>query len=168
MPKLSPPSTASCLLEEWPEYRQTRKKVTFAEISSARTYKQDWNYDKSYTSKQIKFFRAQSLRQGFLIRQLVSSLPYPTGVAIQKLLARKMITREDLLGIEHLVVNEEASAKIMQDRKSHTCSVLGAQRQIQEKKPGSGSCIVELLANASSRSSSKHVEKARMKAVLAA
>ena len=168
MPKLSSPPIGSCLLEEWPQHPLARKKVTFAELSSSRTYKQAWNYNKSYTSKQIKFFRSQTLRQGLLIQQLVSSLPHPTGVAIQKLLARKVIAREDLLGIEHLVVNKEVSVKMMQDRKTHISLVLEVQQQLHEKNPDSGSCIIELLANESAKSSFNHAEKARLKATFAA
>jgi hypothetical protein len=132
-----------------------------------KTYQMDQEYEaaKSYTSKDRKSFQAQTLREGLRIQALISALPYRTVASIQYLMQRDRLVPEELLGIEHLVVKQKIAVKIAHERQEHSRFVLETQRRL-ERNPD-GKCIDVALGEAAVRSSTRHVESAKLRAVLA-
>lgn len=163
-------SRGSELLEEWPTNRKSsmsQKRAKFSDYSRMKTYQMDQEYEaaKSYTSKDRKSFQAQTLREGLRIQALISALPYRTVASIQYLMQRDRLVPEELLGIEHLVVKQKIAVKIAHERQEHSRFVLETQRRL-ERNPD-GKCIDVALGEAAVRSSIRHVESAKLRAVLA-
>ena len=141
------------------------KKVNFSKCSTQRVYVTDPCYEnwKSYSSADQKNFRKQAVDDAFRINHLLSTFPGPTGIAVHELMNQGVLSREDLLGIEHLVgVNAK---KAMQERRSYTNFVLGTQKHMRENnknKINDG-----MLAAVAVAKSSRMIEKARLRAALA-
>ncbi|KAL7482848.1 hypothetical protein ACHAW6_008502 [Cyclotella cf. meneghiniana] len=144
--------------------RMKIKQVRFAEYSKRRTYVTDRDYEegKSYSSADRKIFREEAAREGFRIRNLVSSCPGSTGSAFHLLLSKGLLSCEELLGIESLV---SANPKLeSQHRQSYSDLVLATQREMREKNDTVDSVMLAMVAI---RSSSGRIEKARLRAALA-
>jgi D-alanyl-D-alanine dipeptidase len=121
---------------------------------------------KSYNSKDRKSFRSRTIHEGMRIQNLISALPYRTGAAIQFLMHKDRLAPEELLGIEHLVVKPKVAAKMAYERQEHSRFVLDNQRRLHERNPD-GNHIDVALGDAAAASSEKHVESAKLRAVLA-
>ncbi|KAL3791758.1 hypothetical protein HJC23_007525 [Cyclotella cryptica] len=140
------------------------KVVTFSEYSELRLYNND-KFDqekKSYTSADIKFFRAKTALEASRIRRLISKYPLKTGRAVDHAIDLGLIQHEELIGIEHLV-SKKAAANLVCERRTHIASVLRAQ-EIMREEYCNGMDVV-LLAKVSILSSSRSAERARIRAV---
>jgi len=160
--------------EKWPQDKSMAntkdtssaksKKVSFSKYSTKRVYVNDPCYEnwKSYSSADQKTFRKEAAHNAFRIKHLLSTFALPTGFAIHDLMKQGLLTREDLLGIEHLVsMNTE---KAMQERRSYMNFVLGVQKQMRENENKVNSGMLAVVAVAKS---SRMMEKARLRAALA-
>ncbi|KAL3788003.1 hypothetical protein HJC23_004074 [Cyclotella cryptica] len=164
------------LLEEWP------RRVTFVDqddmsISSSTSHKAvsfsphsrlhvyPVNEDerlKSYSSSERKLFQAQALYNAFRIQELIQSCPYEGGAAIRHLIDRNLLGPEELLGIENLIVG---AAKISKERRVHSRIVVEKQREMRKNNDVN---IEQKLADVAVARSLKSIEKARLRAALAA
>jgi hypothetical protein len=150
------------LNEDWGPH----KRVTISEFPCQRIYTTpDLSYEASkwYSSADRTRFKEEAIRDGFRIRRLISSCPLPTGRAVQELLMNGVLTREDLLGIDHLC-SLRLAEKVLNERRSHINLVLSAQ---EELKRANGLVDSEKLAVIAVKGSVGNVAKARQRAVLA-
>jgi hypothetical protein len=143
----------------------TSKTVSFSKYSTKRVYETDPYYEglKSYSSADQKTFRKETVHDASRIIHLVSTVPLPTGMAIHELMKQGLLTREELLGIEHLVSMNAEQA--LHKRRSYMNLVLGVQKQIREKNENEVNA--GMLAVVAIAKSSRMVEKARLRAALA-
>ncbi|KAL3799975.1 hypothetical protein HJC23_007448 [Cyclotella cryptica] len=116
----------------------------------------------SYTSADRSVFQGDAAREGWHIKHLISSQSMQTGRAIQHLITLGLLSREELLGIESLISND-AAAQLLKERRAHTALVLRAQKEMQEKNEENA----DKLAQFAICSSSKSIQKARLRAALA-
>jgi hypothetical protein len=108
-------------------------------------------------------FRKEAVNEALRINHLISSCPGRTGFAIQQLTEHGLLTREELLGIEHLVsMNAEQS---FHKRRSYITFVLCVQKVMREKNENKVNA--EELAAVAIRKSARMIEKARLRAALA-
>eukprot|EP00804_Cyclotella_cryptica_P011067 CCRYP_013532-RA/>CCRYP_013532-RA protein AED:0.03 eAED:0.03 QI:34/1/1/1/0/0/2/763/192 len=144
-------SYGSDLLVDWPQRNgsdanitKPRTRITFSEYSHVRSYYNDPTYrkNKSYSSSDLKRFQVEAAREGIRIHQLVTSLDVQSGAAIHKLIGLELLSREELIGIEHL-------------------------EQLRAEKNVRALDTVQLLAKVAMKRSSKNVEKARLRGALA-
>jgi hypothetical protein len=164
------------LIEQWPqrvtsgEHKDTRilpsasyKAVSFSPHSLLHTYDVDESERlKSYSSSEQTQFQVQALHNALWIQDLIQSCPYKGGTAIHYLIERNLIRPEELLGIENLIVG---GRKILNERRAHSRLVLKTQSELKKKKDVN---IGQKLSDVAASRSLKNVEKARLRAVLAA
>ena len=162
------------LIEEWPERASISttslsrcKVVSFAECSSVRMYKCSSSYrqnDMSYSSADRRVFMADTAREASRIQSLVSVCSQNTsaGNAIEQLIRLKLLSKEELIGVESLVAPKKA-ARSLHRRKQHASAVLRAQ-YIMRKNNGMN---VDVLAKIAADNSAPHLWEARMRAALA-
>ena len=163
------------LIEEWPEDRASTitqsaslsesKRVSFSKYSTRSVYIPDPYYEdqKSYSSADQMIFQKEAAHEASRIHHLISSCPGHAGFAIQQLTEHGLLTREELLGIEHLVsMNAEQS---FHKRRSYITFVLCVQNLMREKSENKVN--VEELAAVAIRKSAGMIEKARLRAALA-
>ena len=118
----------------------------------------------SHTSADCKRFRDAVARESLRIQHLVSSCPpTKTGNVIHHLAERKLITMDELIGIEHLVT-KDAPLRLMRERRAHSSMVLKAQKEMRRRND----LCPDDVAMVAVASSSRNVQKARLRAVLAA
>lgn len=155
------------LLEEWPRdylaLPYSRKEVTFSEYSEMRLYHYERSCEskKSYSNDDRRNFQAQAVFNASRIRNIISTHPLQTERAIDHAVDLGLIKHEELVGIEHLV-SEKAAASLIYRRRAHVALVLRAQELIQEKYGNSADPV--MLAKVAIRSSSRNIEKARVRA----
>jgi hypothetical protein len=171
------------LLEDWPRrnctvesedasidsedtirhHMSSRKTVTIAEISAVRSY--PTAQQEFYTSKDRKAFQIQAVREAVRIRDMMNRCPegYKGGKATLYLIERNLIASEDMLGIENLMLGTDRARKTFEERRMHTAFVLKKQRELVEKT----GLNADKLAEVASLRSSKNVERAKLRAVLA-
>eukprot|EP00804_Cyclotella_cryptica_P004422 CCRYP_006831-RA/>CCRYP_006831-RA protein AED:0.00 eAED:0.00 QI:142/1/1/1/0/0/2/432/217 len=156
------------LLEEWPHNYLAldcaNKEVTFSEYSEMRIYNSDrlFRSNKSYSNDDRRNFQAQAAFDASRIRNIISRYPGQTERAIHHAMDLGLVQQEELVGIEHLLC-EKTAANLIYKRRAHVASVLRAQELLQVKY---GNAVdPELLAKVASMSSSRNVERARVRAV---
>ena len=161
--------------EKWPQDESTAntedassaksKTVSFSKYSTKLVYEPDPYYEncKSYSSADQKTFQKEAVHDAFRIKHLLSTFPLPNGVAVHELIKQGILTREDLLGIDHLVSIHPKKA--MHERRSYINFVLSVQKHMQDKNENRVN--VEMLAAVAVAKSSRMIEKARLRAVLA-
>jgi hypothetical protein len=145
------------------------KSVTFSICSTCRVFRDDPRYqaNKSYTSNDVDNFRRQAAREGVRIRTLASmvSKSTDTGNALRHLIHNDVIAREELIGIEHLIVAHKAS-QIADERKTHSSYLSSAHERLAEVS-SDAAANADVLASMAVTSSVKHVKEARLRALLA-
>ncbi|KAL7475746.1 hypothetical protein ACHAW6_001653 [Cyclotella cf. meneghiniana] len=166
------------LIEEWPIREspsespdavlpsKIEKRVSFSTYSRARFYKCSSSYraNMSYTSADCKMFRVRVAREGLRIQRLVSSCPSTKpGSVIHDLVEQNVLSREELIGIEHLVT-KDAPARLLYERRAHTATVLKAQKEMHERNDIDK---VDELARVAIANSSRSIQKARLRSALA-
>ncbi|KAL7516570.1 hypothetical protein ACHAWX_001571 [Stephanocyclus meneghinianus] len=163
------------LLEDWPRCdsssrsRKASKNVTISQTSKLRFYnvhkaeRQEW-----YSSKDREVFQAKALYEAFRIRELIavaSEGGNTRGKATMYLVERNLLSPEEMLGIEDLITSVASARHAFSERRLHTALILKKQRELREKNELNIS--IKLAEMATSRSS-KNVERARLRAALAA
>ena len=150
------PISHNDLLEDWPrrasdEFTATAQdwqslsncldnsknlRVSFSEKSSMQVYLPDPLYirNKSYTKEERQRFGTATLSEAIRIKKLLLSTPGSSMKSSFKyLLKNNLISYEEIVGIEHLVLGNSAS-KIVKVRKEHARAVLLEQHRMKTKK----------------------------------
>ncbi|KAL7477209.1 hypothetical protein ACHAW6_003022 [Cyclotella cf. meneghiniana] len=162
------------LLEDWPHSkspslcRNTCKKVTISEHSQLRLFKVHKAASQWYSSKDREAFQAEALCEAFRIRELMAAASEggnTRGKATLYLIQRNLLSPEEMLGIEDLISSVASARRSCNERRLHVALVLKKQ---EELKKISESDISNKLAELASARSSKHVDRARLRAALAA
>ena len=177
----SPDDQAACqaqgrdLLEDWPQressirFRKERKQVTISEHSKLRLYnvhkaaRQEW-----YSSKDREVFQAEAICEAFRIRALMAAASEggkTRGKATLYLLERNLLSPEEMLGIEDLITSVASARNSFNERRLHTAVVLKKQDELREHNDIDNA---NKLADMARSRSTKHVERARLRAALAA
>lgn len=152
------------LLEEWPwrdsfmDTSMCYKEVAFSDYSSLHLYPtHEVERRKSYTSAEIKEFKNQVSADALRVQELIAEIPLERGPAVRHLISQNKLTPEELVGIDHLICDDNAARKIAFERYTHSTIVLQKQYKVKD---------VELAAVAIKRSS-KSAKKAVVRARLA-
>ena len=120
-----------------------------------------------------KQFREETLREGQRIKNLISAAPGSGSKSIQYLIQSHCLTREEILGIEHLIIDKMA-VKMLKERSVHAHALLSEQWKLQQwltqkLDVGGGEYNpAQKLAELSSSRSSKSMKRAKIRAALAA
>ncbi|KAL7502013.1 hypothetical protein ACHAWX_000430 [Stephanocyclus meneghinianus] len=142
------------------------KKVSFSDFSTCRVYITDPYYEKnkSYSSTDQKVFQNEAAYDACRIKHLVTSCSEPTGLAFRQLMTQGLLSRQEILGIEHLVsINAN---KDLRGRRAYIDLVLGVQKHMRSKN--ANTVDVEMLAAVAVAKSAGMIGKARRRAALAA
>ncbi len=114
-------------------HKVLRPRVAFSERSTMYLYHldQQYNHAKSYSKEDYKFFGRNSLLEAVRIKKLVLSTPSgaSTKESVLYLLENNVLSPEEILGIEHLVLCNLSMR--MQERRDHVRAVLSEQRRIR-------------------------------------
>jgi len=149
---------------------KSRRRVAFSECSQLHVYEQDDFYakNKAYTADDRQRFGKDAARDGMRIKFLIDKAP-PENItdSIKYLLRHGIITRGELVGIEHHILGTASS--IMKTRRHHAAKVLRKQfslkmqkQKLQEHDP------VKQLGTAAQLSSIQSTQRARVRAAMAA
>ncbi|KAL7534770.1 hypothetical protein ACHAWF_004947 [Thalassiosira exigua] len=149
--------------------KKVRPRVTFSEKSTLQIYIPDPRYtrSKSYTREDKEKFSFEALSEIMRIKRLVVATPGSTKDSFRYLLEEKIVSVEEIVGIEHIVLGKSAS-KLAKERQDHALAVLSEQeRQLcgaskVEDDP------IENLGQFSASRSSKSARRARIRAAMAA
>lgn len=174
------------LLEDWPRRmscspvntqdwqslcKKLQPRVTFSERSSMHIYRPDPRYgrNKSYTKEDRKNFGSEAFSEAIRIKRLVLSTPgASTKDSFKYLLKHNIISLEEIVGIEHLVLGKSAS-KLLKERQDHSRAVLMEQeRQCVQEKIQEHVDPMKKLGEFSASRSLKSVKRARIRAAMAA
>jgi hypothetical protein len=155
----------STLARATPSKQKKAKQVTFSEYSTLCSYPLDRRYEsnKSYTSSERKAFQTKASVDSKRIQHLIASHPTQDSLTLNRLIQTNVVQIEDFLGLEHLIT-EKGRYHLIKQRRTHTALLLKKQKELRGKH------IQDeyLLASAVLKMSTKSVEKARLRAALAA
>ena len=146
-----PPAQDGLLLEDWPnrssssmeadhgdaqenqDSKSLNARVIFSEYSKLHLYERDDEYLKNlaYTKDDRDEFGAQARLEASRIKDLIITAP-PDSIkdSIKYLLQSGIITRDELVGIDHLILDKHV--KIVQKRREHSAAVL--RKQYEQKQ----------------------------------
>ena len=188
----SPAAQHGQLLEDWPNNRSSSsmeadhgdaqddqdsksvnsRGVNFSEHSMLHLYQRDDEYLKNlaYTKDDRDEFGAQATLEASRIKDLITMAP-PDSVkdSIKYLLQNGIITRDELVGIDHLILGKHV--KIIQKRREHSAAVLWKQyeqkqeQQLKHDNEADHSMIV-VLGRFAEQSSLKSTRSAIARATL--
>ena len=128
------------LLEDWPRRASSKETdqsgVSFSEFSTLLAY-DDLDYldlEKAYSKEDREIFGAQAMIEADRINNLIISSP-PASVkeSVKYLLKNNIITREELVGIDHLILRRRT--RVMQVRREHMTTVLRKQNEQRRQQP---------------------------------
>eukprot|EP00571_Detonula_confervacea_P015655 CAMPEP_0172310090 /NCGR_PEP_ID=MMETSP1058-20130122/11290_1 /TAXON_ID=83371 /ORGANISM="Detonula confervacea, Strain CCMP 353" /LENGTH=241 /DNA_ID=CAMNT_0013022853 /DNA_START=62 /DNA_END=787 /DNA_ORIENTATION=+ len=168
------------LLEDWPRRmsccsvnaqdwqslcKKLHPRVTFSESSSMHIYHPDPLYarNKSYTKEDRKSFGTEAMLEAIRIKRLVLSTPGATKDSFKYLLKNNLLSLEEIVGIEHLVLRKSAS-KMLKERRDHARAVLMAQQKLKMQDHDTTKKLGEFSASKSIKSA----KRARIRAAMAA
>ncbi len=148
-----PPAQDRLLLEDWPnrsspsteadhgeandnqDSKPLNSRVNFLEHSMLHLYERDDEYLKNlaYTKDDRDEFSAQATLEASRIKDLITTAP-PDSVkdSIKYLFQNGIITRDELVGIDHLILGK--GKKIVQKRREHSAAVLWKQYQQKQEQ----------------------------------
>ena len=166
--------TDALLREQWlmthkfsPPPKSRRRRVAFSECSKLHVYEQDDFYakNKAYTADDRKSFGKDAARDGMRIKFLIDKAP-PENItdSIKYLLRHGIITRGELVGIEHHILGTASS--IMKTRRHHAAKVLRKQFSLKVQKLQDDP--IKQLGTAAQLSSTQSTQRARIRAAMAA
>lgn len=179
------------LLEDWPRRmsccsidpqdwqslcKKLHPKVTFSESSSMQIYQPDPIYTrtKSYTREDRKRFSKATMIEAIRIKRLAMSTPGTTKDSFKCLLKNNIISLEEIVGIEHLVLRKSTS-KMLKERQDHARAVLMEQTRIEKMQEESIQKLkvqdydtTQKLGDFSASMSIKSARRARIRAAMAA
>jgi hypothetical protein len=153
------------LLEEWPSTNppNNQKRVSFAKYSEHKIFDNTfYRQVKAYSSDDFDMFKAEAARDARKVFDLISKFPLSTGSAIQSVLGLGLLQQEELVGLEHLIT-PRVVLDHMKGRNSHAALILRAQEILRERDVSDDE-FHSKLAKVVISSSSRHVEKAKLKA----
>jgi len=174
------------LLEDWPQrtsgcsintqdwqhlYKQLQPKVKFSERSSMHVYLPDPLYlrNNSYSKSDRKDFSTETLLEVIRIKRLIKTTPgTSTKDSFKSLLKNNIISLEEIVGIEHLVLGKSAR-KLAKERQDHSRAVLMEQtRQRQVETTMQHDDVTRKLGEFSASRSIRSSKRARIRAAMAA
>ena len=181
----APASRRGSLLEDWPRRAssteeanqnqdeqvdadagsQSQSGVCFSEISTLYVYDFDYLYlKKGYSQQDREIFGAQAIIEANRIRDLiVASPPDSVSESIKYLLGKNIITRDELVGIDHLIGKR---TRVMQVRRDHMTAVLRKQLEQRQQQQQLGEDSVIDLGKLAEQSSLKSKHHAIARAML--
>ena len=110
--------------------------VYFSETSELYVYKRESSSllrSLSYTKKDYEEFGREAMLEGLRIKDIIATVPQDsTAKSIKYLLKHGIISKEELLGIEHLILGKPSAVPKM--RKLHAAAVLWKQQEMQHQK----------------------------------
>mmetsp|Transcript_6846 Transcript_6846/g.14273 ORF Transcript_6846/g.14273 Transcript_6846/m.14273 type:complete len:182 (+) Transcript_6846:101-646(+) len=146
-------------------YGCKRRRVAFSECSHLHVYEpHDQFLLKSlcYTKEDQDAFSAESVREGLRIKDLIETAPYESiAESIKYLLRNRIITRGELVGVENYILGKSNVLKLRRDHSAAVLRKQHEQRKQQLQDPMN-------LGKAAQISSVKSVQKARVRAAMAA
>mmetsp|Transcript_8001 Transcript_8001/g.17217 ORF Transcript_8001/g.17217 Transcript_8001/m.17217 type:complete len:283 (+) Transcript_8001:88-936(+) len=174
------------LLEDWPRrtsccsintqdwqnlYKQLQPKVTFSERSIMHVYLPDPLHlkHKSYSKSDRKDFSTETFLEAIRIKRLIKATPgTSTKDSFKSLIKNNIISLEEIVGIEHLVLDKSAR-KLAKERQDHSRAVLMEQRRQHqvETMMQEGDCTRKLGEFSASRTVGSS-RRARIRAAMAA
>lgn len=183
-----PPVQDGLLLADWPnrslsmeadhgaaqndrDCKPLYKRVTFSEHSKLHPYDRDDEYLKNlaYTKDDRDEFATQATLEANRIKDLITKAPpYSAKDSIKYLLQNGIITRDELVVIDHLILGKRE--KIIQKRREHSAAVLWKQceqkqeQQLKHENEADHSTIV--LGRFAEQSSLKSTRNAIARATL--
>ncbi len=114
------------LIEDWPHRRKKSKQVRFSEAALLRVYQNDEDYarSKSYTSGERKMFSRNAIMEAAKIRRIVATISISSDdESMISRLESCGVTREEIAGIEHLVL-EKSPKNLIKARRMHVQSMM--------------------------------------------
>ena len=148
-----------------PPKKTARSRVTFSPRSMLHVYAHDSRCHRNgyYTRDDRRGFGKRALSDAMRVRRLVLAAPGATSKdSFNYLMANKILSLEDIVGLEHLAFGQSAS-KHVQERRDH---VRGVCRRVNElKRDGQATRRLRDFAATSSR---KAARRARARAAMAA
>jgi hypothetical protein len=111
------------------------KRVNFSEHSKLYPYERDDEYLKNlaYTKDDRDKFGAQATLEANRIKDLITTAPPDSAKdSIKYLLQNGTITRDELVGIDHLILGKRV--KIIQRRREHSAAVLWKQYEQKQEQ----------------------------------
>jgi hypothetical protein len=116
--------------------KQLRRHVDFSETSRLYVYKREslsLLRSLSYTKKDYDEFGREAMLEGLRIKDIIATTPHDSDAnSIKYLLRHGVISKEELVGIEHFVLGKPSAAPKM--RKLHAAAVLWKQQEVQDQK----------------------------------
>eukprot|EP00984_Skeletonema_dohrnii_P021348 scaffold10642_cov155-Skeletonema_dohrnii-CCMP3373.AAC.15 len=144
------PGRRESLLEDWPRRASSKEidqsGVSFSEFSTLRVYDDlDYLYlKKAYSKVDREIFGAQAMMEADRIKNLIFNSP-PASVkeSVKYLLKNNIITREELVGIDHLILRRRK--RVLQVRRNHMAAVLRKQNEQRRQQPVlEEDCLIDL------------------------
>ncbi len=167
-------TVSSCDFEEGVDYAaaaSSNKKphcVNFSESSQLHVYERESKYllrSLAYTEEDRNAFGKDTLLEGLRIKRLVAAAPRDSVAdSIKYLLRYDIISREELIGLEHFVLGKPS--RVLQTRRQHAAAVLWKQQELQHQKLEEDPVLG--LGEFAQSSSLKSTQRARILAAIAA
>ncbi|KAL7480922.1 hypothetical protein ACHAW6_006584 [Cyclotella cf. meneghiniana] len=139
------------------------KRVRFSEYSTMRVYVVDpvSRQSMSYSSAEYEAFRTRAAFDGYQLRRLLAACSSQNADTFRLLISHGVISREDFLGVEHLI-SERATERVLRERRIHSVSLLEKQNELRERNE----LNADLLAEVAKAMSTKSAQRARVRAVM--
>ena len=113
-----------------------RRHVDFSETSRLYVHKRESPSllrSLSYTKKDYDEFGREAMLEGLRIKDIIATAPHDSNAeSIKYLLRHGIISKEELLGIEHFTLGKPSAVPKM--RKLHAAAVLWKQQEMQHHK----------------------------------
>lgn len=170
------------LLEHWPNFDEDDddaagtsassslncRHVTFSESSQLYRYEGESKYflrSLAYTKHDRQELGKETLHEGLRIKKLITAAPPVNTVeSIKYLLRYDIIRREELIGLEHFILDKPS--RIPQIRQQHAAAVLWKQHELKQQMLEEDPVLC--LGNFAESSSLKSTQSARIRAAMAA
>lgn len=173
------------LLEHWPERKSSMKitsfdskeiedavasasvrSVDFSESSQLHVYEREPMYvlrNLSYTKEDRDEFGKDAFLEGARIKNLIAAAPPESpSESIKYLLRRDVISREELIGIEHFILGKPT--RVRKIRQNHAAAVLWKQHEQRQQQRNEDPVLS--LGKFSEKSSLQSIQSARVRAAM--
>ena len=143
--------------------------VGFSETSQLHVYERESMSllrGLSYTKKDYDEFGKEALLEGLRIKNIIATAPHDSHAeSIKFLIQHDIISKEELLGIEHFILGKPSTVRKM--RRLHAAAVLWEQQELQHQKLKDRALNLSKFAQSSSLSL-RSTQRARIRAGMAA
>ena len=110
--------------------------VEFAKTSQLYVYERESKSllrSLSYTKKDYEEFGKEAMLEGLQIKNTIATAPHASNTeSIKHLLQHDIVSKEDLVGLEHVVLGKPST--VLKMRKLHAASVLLKQQELTRRK----------------------------------